>query len=131
MISSTGWYYRHRDERAEKRILSHPRRRDISASRLKTTSGSTATNGYINSLGYHVLSVNGVNDSTEQQNDIGLQQESTQGEQSNQAIINEMMKREKLLELKERLKKKRTEASRGEDVQSSSSFSKFIAKVDT
>ena len=132
MISSTGWYYRHRDERAEKRILSHPRRRDISASRLKTTSGSTSTSGYINSLGYHVLSVNGVNGSTEPHNDTGSQLESTQGEHSNQAKINEMMKKEKLLALKARLTQKRTEATRGETIQSSSSsFSKFIAKVDT
>ena len=110
MISATGWYYRHRDERAEKRILSHPRRRDISASRLHTTSGSTATSGYINSLGYHVLSAN-----TERQ-----------------TALDEKVKKEKLLALKARLTQKRNEA-RAETIQSSSSssFSKFIAKVDT
>ena len=143
MISATGWYYRHRDERAEKRILSHPRRRDISASRLHTTSGSTATSGYINSLGYHVLSVNAANgssssSSTEHESEIGLQQGNNQGGRvhsantERQTALDEKVKKEKLLALKARLTQKRNEA-RAETIQSSSSssFSKFIAKVDT
>ena len=81
----------------------------------------------------------GGSNGTENQSQVGLPVGSSQGGRSqmantaNQAEINEKVKKEKLLALKARLTQKRADA-RADAIQSPaspSSFSKFIAKVDT
>ena len=97
LIGPTGWYYRHRDARAETRILSLPRRR--------ATSGARGSN----------LSV---------QRDDGDKAEGGSDEVSAAAAVGQ-----RLSALKERLASKRQGVAAVPAP--SSSFSRFIAKVDS